>query len=268
MFNKSEEAEWTRFSRALGKRDQPREADDVSQVAEPDELDAEPTMVAPPTPVQPPAPEPEPVAAEVTVEARYPEPVAAPPPPPPPAPVVAPPSAPVAPPPPPPAPVAVRPSAPPSTARPVAIAADETTQRDESPSDEDESVVGDGTEVEGALRSRHSLRILGSVQGEIECREGVTVETDATVNAKIVAENIIIKGVVNGDLTCPGRIEITDSGRLIGSISGGILVMHEGAYFEGSLKMSARRNQRDPEADSGPDLQAAQGNDPLTERQL
>jgi cytoskeletal protein CcmA (bactofilin family) len=245
MFKKSEESEWTRFSRALGNREQQPETEETPQIEAPENHDAEPTMVAPPSPVEPPEPR-RPVAEPTAAEARRAEPVT-----PPPAPA--------------PRPVYVPP--PPAPARATTVPAQEVAPEEDT-LPEEESVVSDGTEVEGTLRSRHSIRILGSVQGEIESHGDVTVESDATVNAKISAENIVIRGVVNGDLTCPGRIEITDTGRLIGGISGGILVMHEGAYFEGSLKMSARRTQREPEADAPADGGAGERSESLTDQQL
>jgi cytoskeletal protein CcmA (bactofilin family) len=255
MFKKSEESEWTRFSRALGNRDEQPETEETPQIEAPESFDAEPTMVVPPTPVEPPAQE-RVAATQPAAGVRPPEPVA-------PAPPAsgAPESQPVYAPPPPHPPAA-------SMARAAAVPAQDMAPEEDDAVDEEESIVGDGTEVEGTLRSRHSLRILGSVQGEIESRGKVTIEPDATVNAKISAENISIKGVVNGDLTCPGRIEISDTGRLIGGISGGILVMEEGAYFEGTLKMSARRTQRDQETDARADADPAERPDSLTDEQL
>jgi len=199
MFKKTEESEWTRFSRALGGKDQPREAED-EVMPEEDPLEAGPTMVSPPEPVEP-APEPvQPVAARpVLPDAEMP--------------VERP----------------IRPTPPPvEPARPRAW----------TPAAEDsESVIGQGTTIDGSVRSESSIRIHGNVQGEIESKHRVVVETGAQVNAKITAQQIAVSGEVSGELTCPGRVEITPGGRVTGEISAGSLVMQEGAYFEGHLKM-------------------------------
>jgi cytoskeletal protein CcmA (bactofilin family) len=201
MFKKTEESEWTRFSRALGGKDQPREADEEI-VPEEDAIDAGPTMVSPPAPVEP-APEPiQPVAARpVLPDAELPI------------------ERPVRPPAPPPA----------EPARPPAWTS--------AAAEDSESVIGQGTTIDGSVRSESSIRIHGSVQGEIESRQRVVVEPGAQVNAKITAQHISVSGDVSGELSCPGRVEITPGGRVTGEISAGALVMQEGAYFEGHLKM-------------------------------
>jgi cytoskeletal protein CcmA (bactofilin family) len=46
---------------------------------------------------------------------------------------------------------------------------------------------------------------------------------------------------LNGAITCSGRVEIASSARVTGEVSAGTLVIQEGAYFEGNLKMANAR---------------------------
>ena len=203
MFKKTEESEWTRFSRALGGRDQSREREEPPPPEEEDLLEAAPTMASPPVPVEPPAPQA--AAARPSAPADH-----------------------------------VRldlPAGLPPAEPPVPTAAPRSRSM---AIDEAESIIGTGTTFEGTFRSEHSIRIRGSVQGEVESRQRVYVEPEARVNAKIIAEEIMVDGEVNGELACPGRVEITPSGRVTGEITAGRLIMQEGAYFEGHLKMTAR----------------------------
>jgi len=207
MFKKSEESEWTRFSRALGGAQPAPPRDD--ELAPVDETE-EPATLAQPPPVEP----------EVYRA------------PPPPAPEETEPSLPSYDP-----PQQTYPPAPPTVAAPSLSAAMSRT-----PDFEDgETVIGDGATIEGSVRSERSIRVRGSVQGEIESKQRVIVDEAAKVEARIIAEHVTILGELNGSITCTGRVEIASSARVTGEVSAGTLVIQEGAYFEGNLKMASTR---------------------------
>ena len=103
-----------------------------------------------------------------------------------------------------------------------------------------ESTIGEHTTVDGTFKSENSIRIRGSVQGEIESQQSILVEEQANVSAKVTAATVTVAGQVNGQIYCSGRVEIRPSGRVIGEINAGTLIMQEGAFFEGNLKMGGR----------------------------
>ncbi len=104
-------------------------------------------------------------------------------------------------------------------------------------SEEVESTIGPTTFVDGKFRSENGVRIHGTAQGEIESAKSVFVEENAKVSAKVTAACIIVAGEVNGELNCTGRVEIRPSGRVTGTINAATLIMQEGAFFDGNLKM-------------------------------
>ncbi len=103
--------------------------------------------------------------------------------------------------------------------------------------DDVESIIGEQSTFEGNLRSESSVRVRGTVQGELECKRAVFIEEKAKVNAKVTGASIVVAGEIDGQLYCNGRVEIKPSGRVTGEIHAGTLIMHEGAFFEGQLKM-------------------------------
>lgn len=114
--------------------------------------------------------------------------------------------------------------------------------------DDVESTIGEHTFVDGTYRSENSVRIRGTAQGEIECAKAVFIEDSAKVCAKVTAASITVAGEVDGELNCSGRVEIRPTGRVTGTINAGILVMQEGAFFDGNLRM--RQPSADPTAPS------------------
>ncbi|MBX5493080.1 MAG: polymer-forming cytoskeletal protein [Chloroflexi bacterium] len=118
-----------------------------------------------------------------------------------------------------------------------------------------ETVVGRESSFDGKLRSEHSIRVQGEARGEIESKQAVYVEEGARVSAKIVAAEITIAGQVEGQLFSVGRVEIRPSGQVNGEINAASLVMQEGAFFDGQLKMKNRGRPEEasaPERDLGP----------------
>ena len=104
-------------------------------------------------------------------------------------------------------------------------------------SEDVESVIGEHSSFEGTFRSEHSVRVSGQVQGELESKRAIYIEERARVNAKVSGASIVVAGSIDGQLHCPGRVEIRPSGRVLGEIFAGTLIMQEGAFFEGQLKM-------------------------------
>jgi cytoskeletal protein CcmA (bactofilin family) len=117
-----------------------------------------------------------------------------------------------------------------------------------------ETVVGRESVFDGKLRSEHSIRVQGEARGEIESKQAVYIEEGARVHAKIVAAEITIAGQVEGQLFSVGRVEIRPSGQVCGEINAASLVMQEGAFFDGQLKMKNRGRPDDapPERESPP----------------
>jgi len=103
--------------------------------------------------------------------------------------------------------------------------------------DPDETVLGEGARLEGTIRSDRSVRVRGMLSGEIESRGHVTIEGTARVEARIVADGVTVIGEVSGQIECGGRVEIAPTGRVTGEVRTGTLVIQEGAFFQGQLTM-------------------------------
>jgi len=101
-----------------------------------------------------------------------------------------------------------------------------------------ESLIGEHTSFEGTLKTEGAVRLLGSIQGEIESKSTIIVEEKAHVTARLTAAQVTISGHVDGQIYCEGRVEIRPTGRVTGEISAGALIVQEGAYFDGNSKMA------------------------------
>ena len=101
-----------------------------------------------------------------------------------------------------------------------------------------ESLIGEHTSFEGTLKTEGAVRLLGSIQGEIESKGTIIVEEKAHVTARLTAAQVTVAGHVDGQIFCEGRVEIRPTGHVTGEINAGALIVQEGAYFDGNSKMA------------------------------
>jgi cytoskeletal protein CcmA (bactofilin family) len=122
-----------------------------------------------------------------------------------------------------------------------------------------ESLIGERTSFEGTLKTEGAVRLLGSIQGEIESKGTIIVEEKAHVTARLTAAQVTIAGQVDGQIYCEGRVEIRPTGRVTGEINAGALIIQEGAYFDGNSKMATSHKAPGPSGASATPTNATNG---------
>jgi cytoskeletal protein CcmA (bactofilin family) len=105
--------------------------------------------------------------------------------------------------------------------------------------------LGKGSRVEGRLTFEGSVEIDGAVDGEIQAQQAVMIGENAVVAAQVVADVIIVKGKVTGDVTARKQVELHAPARLLGNITTPSLVIHDGVFFEGHCSMGGAESKSD-----------------------
>jgi cytoskeletal protein CcmA (bactofilin family) len=103
-----------------------------------------------------------------------------------------------------------------------------------------DTLVGEGTKIEGNLFSKGGIRIEGQVRGDISTTGDVTIGEQAVIHSNITARNVINAGTIHGGITCQESLKITASGRIYGSLHVKALEIIEGGVFQGTSKMETR----------------------------
>jgi cytoskeletal protein CcmA (bactofilin family) len=103
-----------------------------------------------------------------------------------------------------------------------------------------EGILDSHARFNGKFVSDRDLRIDGEAQGEIECQGTLVLSPQARVRASIKAHNVVINGDYEGNVDSGGRFEIGSTGRVKGEIKTQVLVIKEGAFFEGSVIMARK----------------------------
>ena len=99
------------------------------------------------------------------------------------------------------------------------------------------SIIGTETSLRGSYQSKHSVRVDGEIYGNITSEDGIIVGSRGMVRGNLVAKSILIGGKVKGNVTASQRLEIQNTAQVEGDLSAPVIVMEEGAIFEGSCQM-------------------------------
>jgi len=95
-----------------------------------------------------------------------------------------------------------------------------------------ESFVGLNSHFKGEIKAKGTLRIDGSVEGNIEA-DWLVLGEKAILKGDAAARGIIVGGRIEGNVKAKEIIEIMAKGQIIGDISAAKLTVSEGGVLEG-----------------------------------
>ena len=128
---------------------------------------------------------------------------------------------------------AARPAAPSSAAAPAATSA--------SPARANERVLTVGPDIllKGEIATCDRLLIQGSVDAQLKDVHTVEIDEEGSFKGSAEIENAEISGLFEGDLSVRGRLLITSTGKVRGSIAYGEIEIQSGGELSGTISMGA-----------------------------
>jgi len=98
--------------------------------------------------------------------------------------------------------------------------------------------IGKSVQIRGEVRGSEDLVIEGFVEGTITLQESkLTVGSNARVQADISARDVVLLGIVIGNISASGRVELRGSANLTGDIQASRLSIEENAVFSGKVDL-------------------------------
>lgn len=118
------------------------------------------------------------------------------------------------------------------------------------------TVIGEHISIDGTVRAKEDLIIQGTLKGTMELdKHHITIGNKGKVEADIQAENITISGMVNGNVTVHGKVEITREADFTGQIKAKSIAIEDGAYINASIEMK-RDEDKKPKPAAKPPIDA------------
>jgi len=93
--------------------------------------------------------------------------------------------------------------------------------------------IGADAVINGKLSFTTPTRIEGKLKGELRCTQLLIIGAKAVVEGWVKADELRIEGLVNGEVAETRKVEVCDRGKLTGKVSAQLLVVRDGAFFEG-----------------------------------
>jgi cytoskeletal protein CcmA (bactofilin family) len=99
------------------------------------------------------------------------------------------------------------------------------------------SLIGPTVVIKGELSAEEDLIIMGRVEGFIDHSQTVTIHAKGSVAAEVKAREVLVEGSVKGNVYGTQRVEIAETGKVVGNVYAPKVGVLEGANFKGSIDM-------------------------------
>lgn len=105
-----------------------------------------------------------------------------------------------------------------------------------APRDTKESVIASDLSIEGRIQGSGHVRIAGRFTGDIAVEGDLTIEVGARVNGGVRARRVIVAGELEGNVESAQRVEIVESGAMVGDVNAGVVTVAPGAKMRGRVE--------------------------------
>jgi cytoskeletal protein CcmA (bactofilin family) len=102
------------------------------------------------------------------------------------------------------------------------------------------TLINEGCKITGEITGSGNFQINGEVAGDCDISGTVQLAGSGYWLGSIRADNIIVAGHVEGDITARSKVEITNTARITGTVTGEAIAVAEGAVVEGVMKTTGR----------------------------
>jgi cytoskeletal protein CcmA (bactofilin family) len=107
------------------------------------------------------------------------------------------------------------------------------------PVDTIDTLIGEGSVLQGDLEFKGGLRIDGHVKGHLTSSDGnagtIVLSETGVIEGDITVPHVVINGTVNGNVVSSGHVELQVKAKVNGDIHYKAVEMELGAQLNGSL---------------------------------
>src|SRR5258707_8556970 len=114
----------------------------------------------------------------------------------------------------------------------------------------EQATIGRSLVIKGELSGAEALYIDGRIEGKISLPDNrVTIGRNGSVQANIIAREVVVMGKVSGNIECSDRVDIRSEGSVTGDVSTIRISVEDGAVLKGGIEVrSSERKQNQKES--------------------
>ena len=104
--------------------------------------------------------------------------------------------------------------------------------------------LGSSVRIRGEITGSEDLQIDGIVEGPIFLQgHELIVGATAQLKSEIHAGDVVVRGMVAGNVDSRGRVEITKEGSITGDIACARISIEDGAHFKGRIEINPEKSR-------------------------
>lgn len=100
------------------------------------------------------------------------------------------------------------------------------------------SIIASGMRIVGDLETTGVVKVDGHIDGSVNGARQVLLGHGASIHGAILADEVVIGGIVNGGIVATERLELQATAVVNGDIETKSIVVLEGARINGGVRMS------------------------------
>lgn len=102
------------------------------------------------------------------------------------------------------------------------------------------TLINEGCKISGEVSGDGDFIVNGEVAGDCDINGTVTLARNGFWQGSLQASNVVVAGQIEGDITASGKVEITDTARISGTVTAEAIAVAEGAVVEGAMKTTGQ----------------------------
>ena len=108
-----------------------------------------------------------------------------------------------------------------------------------------ESLIAAGLTIEGKIKGSGHVRIASRFKGDVQVEGDLTIEPGAHISGEVQAENIVVRGEVNGNLHASLKVELMETAVLVGDLKASTLSVAAGSRMHGKVKCGRQGHEEE-----------------------
>ena len=102
------------------------------------------------------------------------------------------------------------------------------------------TLINEGCKITGVISGTGDYQVSGEIDGDCEIDGTVSLARGGLWRGTINAQDVIISGHVEGDIIAAGKVEISDTAQITGTVTGEAIAVAEGAVVQGQMKTTGK----------------------------
>lgn len=99
------------------------------------------------------------------------------------------------------------------------------------------SVLQEGAEIRGNVRTGKDMFLKGIVRGDVACEGRLVIDGDGLVEGNVVCRELVLDGLITGDARADEKTRLTANAVIKGFLQTSCLLIHPEAIIEKGLRL-------------------------------